>query len=158
MLSQRELFVPAPEISGPSAMPPAAAAITRGTCRLLSEMGFVPLTEFKLANSRRADVAALDKRGEFILVEVKSSAADFRADRKWREYLPFCDRFYFAVGEDFPRPLLPADTGLIIADRFGATILRPAVAAPMNGNRRRHQILRFARKAAARLAASSDFR
>ena len=40
--------------------------------------------------------------GAITLVEVKSCRADFVADRKWQEYLAYCDRFYFAVGPDFP--------------------------------------------------------
>jgi hypothetical protein len=28
--------------------------------------------------------------------EIKTSAADFNRDTKWQEYLPYCERFYFA--------------------------------------------------------------
>ena len=34
--------------------------------------------------------------------EIKSSLEDFRTDRKWRDYLDYCDSFFFAVAEDFP--------------------------------------------------------
>lgn len=133
-----------------------ADGITRGVIRLIGDMGFAPLTEFKLTNKRRVDVAALDRDGQFMVIEVKSSVADFRADNKWHEYLDFCDYFYFAIDTDFPRDLIPDDCGMIIADRHEAAIIRPAHHAPMNGNRRRTQTLRFARTGAQRLSGRRD--
>lgn len=134
----------------------AADDITRGVVRLMNDLGFAPLLEFRLTNKRRVDVAALDRAGRFIVVEVKSSLADFRADGKWQEYLPYCDYFYFAVNPDFPRERLPDDVGLIVADPHAAAILRNADEFPMNGNRRRTQTLRFARTGANRLAGRDD--
>lgn len=133
-----------------------ADGITRGVTRLMGDMGFAPITEFKLTNKRRVDVAALNREGQFAVIEVKSSIADFRADNKWHEYLDFCDFFYFAVDADFPRDLIPDDCGLIIADSFEAAIVRPAALSPMNGNRRRTQTLRFARTGAQRLSGRGD--
>lgn len=133
-----------------------ADGITRGVVRLMSDLGYAPLTEFKLTNKRRVDVCALGSDGDFTVVEVKSSLADFRADGKWHEYLPFCDTFYFAVGPDFPQGVLPEDCGLIVADAYEAAIVRPAEKDPMNGNRRRVQTLRFARTGASRLAGRAD--
>lgn len=133
-----------------------ADRLARGVCRLLADMGFRTLTEFKLTNRRRADVAGLDKGGRFVIVEIKSSPADFRSDDKWPEYQPHCDFFYFAIGENFPRPLLPDDQGLIVADAYHGTIVREAVETPMNGSRRRAQTRRFALTAATRLGALLD--
>ncbi len=130
--------------------------ITRGVIRLMGDLGYAPLTEFKLTSRRRVDVAALDRDGRFVVVEVKSSLADFRADNKWSEYLDFCDFFYFAVAPNFPQDILPDNHGLIYADSYEATIVRPATESPMNGNRRRTQTLRFARTGANRLAGRSD--
>jgi hypothetical protein len=133
-----------------------ARRLARGVSRLLTDMGFRSVTEFKLTNRRRADVAGLDKAGRFVIVEIKSSPADYRSDGKWPEYRPHCDFFYFAVGEDFPCDLLPTNEGLIIADAFHGTIVRPAVEAPMNASRRRAQTRRFALTAAQRLGAILD--
>lgn len=77
-----------------SALPDLEAvtrAVVRGTCRMLDGLGFGTLTEFPLPYGRRVDVMALGADGTFCIAEVKSCAADFRADRKWREYLPFCE-------------------------------------------------------------------
>lgn len=133
-----------------------ADGITRGVMRLMGDLGYAPLTEFSLTNKRRVDVCALGRDGSFVVIEVKSSLADYRADGKWREYLPHCDSFYFAVGPDFPQDILPGDCGLIVADAYEAAIIRPSSAVPMNGNRRRTQTLCFGRTAASRLAGRAD--
>jgi len=133
-----------------------AKGISRGTGRLLRDLGYEVLEEFKLASRRRVDLAGLDRKGRFAVVEIKSSLADFRADTKWPEYLAHCDFFYFAVADDFPLEALPDAEGLIIADAYDAAIQRPAAERPMNGNRRRSQLLRFARQSAQRLAQVRD--
>ncbi len=111
--------------------------LCRGVCRALVHRGFAALAEVALANGRRADVLALGRDGELIIVEIKSSVADFKSDRKWPEYREFCDRLYFAVAGDFPQELIPADCGLIVADGFGAAFLREAPAEPLAAARRR---------------------
>lgn len=133
-----------------------ADGLARGVCRVLGEMGYTTLTEVRLASGRRADVVGLDRRGRFAIVEIKTGPADLRADAKWPDYLRHCDRFYFAVGDRFPRRLLPPDAGVIVADRFGGAIVRRAPTRPMNGSARRAQMVRFARSAAARLRRIED--
>ena len=133
-----------------------AQAVARGVCRLLSELGQASLTEFTLRTGRRVDVIGLAGDGLITVVEIKSSLADFRADQKWPEYLEFCDRFYFAVPEDFPQEVLPANQGLMVADAYGAAILRPSRELAVAGARRRSLILRFAQTAAGRLHGLTD--
>ncbi len=133
-----------------------ADRVKRGVCRALGDLGFVSLTEFTLASGRRADVIALGRDGEILIIEVKSSAADFRSDGKWHEYLEFCDRFFFAVPEDFPLELLPEDCGLIVADAYGAEELRAAPITQLHASRRKALTLRIARAGAARLRDYTD--
>ena len=97
-----------------------ALIIARGVRRLLRARGFSSLTELPLTNGRRADIAAVNRDGEVLIVEVKSSPADFRADRKWRDYVACCDRLYFAISERTPAGLMPLEAGLILADPYGA--------------------------------------
>ena len=130
-----------------------AADIARGTLRLLSEHGYAAITEFTLGSGRRADVAAIDPSGRLLIIEIKSCRADFLTDEKWRSYLEYCDAFSFAVGMNFPRELLPPETGLIVADRYGGHFLRPPYEQSLNAGRRKAEILRFARVAAQRLSA-----
>lgn len=135
---------------------PAALAIQRGVRRHFAALGAVSLCELTLASWRRADVMALMPDGRLTIVEVKSSLADFRADVKWREYRDWCDSFLFAVGPDFPQEVLPEDAGLIIADAFGAEMLRSAPVFPLAPARRKAVTLRFARAAAGRLHRLAD--
>ncbi len=134
----------------------SAGRIARGVIRLLTLLDFRALTEFRLPDGRRADVAAVDARGGFALVEVKSSLADFRADGKWPCYLDYCDAFYFAVAPSFPREVLPDNVGLIVSDGWEAAVVRPAAPVAMAAARRRALLLRFARTAAGRLAGLVD--
>jgi hypothetical protein len=129
----------------------SAALLTRGTCRALEQLGYVSLVEFPLANGRRADILALGKTGDLVIVEIKSSVADFRADRKWSNYRDFSDRLYFAVPNDFPRPLIPDECGLMVADSFTAAVLRDGSTTKLDARRRRVLTMRFARIAATRL-------
>lgn len=133
-----------------------ALGIARGVMRLFTDLGYASVLEFPLRAKRRADVVALNAAGEIVIVEIKSCRADFRTDQKWPEYRDFCDRFFFAVDTDFPREILPAECGLIIADRHGGAILREGPALPLNGNRRRAQILQIALCASQRLARFSE--
>lgn len=128
-----------------------ALRLARGICRALAEHGFGALTEFPLRSGRRVDVIGVNDRGDTVIVEIKTSVEDFRADQKWPEYLAFCDSFYFAVPIAFPRELVPEDCGLMIADEYGAVILRPAPPLAMNGSRRRAQTARLAMLASLRL-------
>ncbi|MBI1404897.1 MAG: DNA repair putative endonuclease MmcB [Caulobacter sp.] len=130
--------------------PETTLAVTRGAARLLVSMGYAPLAEVGLPNGRRADLMALGPRGEIIIVEVKSSPGDYLVDRKWGEYLPFCDRYFFAVGPDFPQALLPDEPGLIVADGFGGAVVREAGLEPLAPARRKALTLAFGRLAAMR--------
>lgn len=133
-----------------------AAEIARGVARLLALHGLACVCELPLASGRRADVMALADTGEIWIVEIKSCLEDFRVDQKWPEYREFCDRLLFAVAPDFPIDVLPDDAGLIIADRYGGEIVRPAPEHRLAGARRKAVTLRFARAAALRLCALYD--
>lgn len=136
--------------------PMAAFDICHGASRVLRAHGLAAVSELALANGRRADLAAVSDSGVIWIVEVKSCLEDFRSDQKWPEYREFCDRLFFAVATDFPREVLPADAGLIIADRYGGEIIRPAPEHRLAGPRRKAMTLRLARVAALRLQAAID--
>ena len=104
----------------------------------------------------RVDVMALGPKGEIWVVECKSSRADFMADAKWQGYLPWCDRFFWAVDTTFPNELLPPDTGLIFADDYDAEVIRMAPEAKLTAPRRKVVTQIFARTAAQRLRALRD--
>ncbi|WP_420346033.1 MmcB family DNA repair protein [Pelagibius sp.] len=145
-----------PQMLAETARRDTASLLSRGLVRYHAELGLVCLSEFTLRSGRRADLMCLDPKGGLTIIEIKSSVEDFRNDRKWPDYLDYCDRFYFAVPEDFPQDLIPADQGLMVADAYGATVLRAASATPLNAARRRAITLRFAQLAARRLTLAID--
>jgi hypothetical protein len=126
--------------------------VVRGVSRLLLQMGHAPLAEFVLPSGRRLDVAAVGVDGVLTGVEVKVSVEDLRGDRKWPEYLDYCDQYYFAVPEGFPDHHVPRAHGLIVADRFGGAIVRPSQVLAVSAARRKSMLIRFARCAAERFA------
>ena len=115
--------------------PEITGAVTRGAYRALVHLGLSPLLEVTLPNGRRADLMAISPKGELTIVEVKSGHDDFRADVKWPEYLPYCDRFYFAVAPEFPQHVLPQGPGLIVADAFGGAVVIDSPLSPLAGGR-----------------------
>lgn len=129
----------------------AAAALQRGVCRNFRALGYSVVCELPLANGRRADVVGLSPSGDIYIVEIKSCLIDYRTDGKWHEYLDYCDRLYFAVAADFPCEVIPEDAGLILADRYGAELVREPAEDRLNAARRKAMMLCFARAAALRL-------
>ncbi len=129
-----------------------ALEIRRGVERLLIELGAACLPELSLASGRRADMTALFPGGDIWIVEIKSSIEDLRADRKWPDYRTHCDRLFFATHEGVPADLFPANCGFLLADAFGAAMLRDAPEHRLAAATRKAVTLRFARAAALRLS------
>lgn len=130
--------------------------LARGVMRLMREMGHAALPEFTPERGLRVDVMAVTAKGEIWVVECKSCRADFAADRKWQGYLPFCDRYFWAVDCDFPRDLLPEGAGLILADAYAAELVADAPETRLAPARRARLLRDFARAAAWRLQARDD--
>lgn len=143
-------------------VPQLTAQVTRGVCRMLLRHDIVAMAEVSLGDGRRADLMALDARGNIVIVEVKVSRADLLGDGKWTDYLAHCDRFFWAVPAGFDRsPLdgpafLPERAGVIVADRYDAAIVREARTEPLASATRRKCTLAFARRAARRVITLTD--
>jgi len=133
-----------------------ARAIARGTARYLHALGYCVVSELPLPTGRRADLVALGGDGEIVIVEIKSSVADFRADQKWTDYRLHCDRLYFATVAEVPATIFPPDAGLIVADAFGALVLSEAPEHRLAAATRKSVMLRFAHAAALRLQMLND--
>jgi len=130
--------------------------LARGVARHLIGHGFACVEELVPARGLRVDVMALGPKGEIWVVECKSSRADFTSDHKWQGYLEWCDRFFWAVDDVFPTELLPAETGLLIADGYDADIVRMAPEHKLAPARRKVMVQKFATQAARRLHALRD--
>jgi len=139
-----------------------AADVARGVSRLFLRHDLLSIAEVPLGNGRRADLFALSPKGLVTIVEIKVSKADLLGDSKWPDYLDYCDRYFWAVPQGFDlglmeRPsLMPERTGLIVADRYDAAILREAQSTLLAPARRKVETLRFARRAARRLLVSIE--
>lgn len=141
--------------------PPIAAEVARGVTRLFCRQDLFAVCEMPLPNGRRADLMAIDGKGSFTIVEIKVAKSDLLGDGKWTDYLEYCDRFFWAVPPHLARILeeeryLPAQAGLIVADRYDAAVVREAAHRPLAPARRKAELLRFARRAARRLATQVD--
>jgi len=133
-----------------------ALAVARGTARLLRSLGFSTVSEVSLPSSRRADLVALNPRGDIWIVEIKSSLEDLRADQKWQDYRAHCDRLFFAFPQDLPCEIFPQDTGLIVADAHGAHLHCDAPEHRLPAATRKVMMVRFALAAANRLNRFAD--
>ncbi|MFN0265344.1 MmcB family DNA repair protein [Tepidamorphus sp. 3E244] len=155
MPAARSILAPAePPVDGRQSE--RALDIQRGVRRWLRALGMSSICEVTLRTGRRADVMALSEKGEIWIVEIKSSVADFRADRKWPGYCEFCDRFFFATLGDVPADIFPEEAGLLVADAYGAELLRDNSCAPLPPARRKAVTLLFARSAANTLHTQAD--
>ncbi len=125
--------------------------VRRGVQRLMTARRVATLPEMPLASGRRADLICLSQKGEFSIVEIKTSIEDFRVDRKWPDYRQHCDRLYFATHPGVPGDIFPLTCGLIVSDGYGAEILRDAPEEKMAAATRKALMLRFARLSADRL-------
>jgi hypothetical protein len=125
--------------------------LARGAARLLSSYGFASVEELVPSRGLRVDVMGLGPKGEIWIIECKSSRADFQSDQKWQGYLPWCDRFFWAVDEQFPTDLLPQESGLMIGDAYGAEIIRMGPETRLAAARRKVLVQKLAVTAARRL-------
>jgi hypothetical protein len=127
-----------------------AMLVRRGVMVMLMDRGFVLVPEMTLKTGRRADLAALSPKGDIWIIEIKSSLEDLRADNKWREYIGFCDQFYFASHAGVAQSHFPEDAGFIISDAYGAEVLSLSPEHRLAAAARKALTLRFARLAAGR--------
>jgi hypothetical protein len=145
--ARQVVLVPAPD----RRQSETALAIARGTARLLRSLGFSCISELPLPSGRRADLVALNARGDIWIVEIKSSVEDLRADQKWEDYRAHCDRLLFAFTQDLRCEIFPTETGLIVADAFGAHLQREAPEHRLAAPTRKAMTVRFAVAAAQRI-------
>ncbi len=128
-----------------------ALAVARGTARWLGSLGFSCISELPLPSGRRADLVALNARGDLWIIEIKSSVEDLRADHKWQDYRVHCDRLFFAFPQDLPCEIFPAETGLIVADAYGAHLHCEAPEHRLPAPTRKLMTVRFGMAAALRI-------
>ncbi len=77
-------------------------------------------------------------------IEIKVSRADFLGDKKWRGYLPYCEKFYFAcpIGLIRPEELEPGIGLLWIHENGTVQIEKRAKHRPMTEDAAKRMLLR----------------
>ena len=119
--------------------------ITDAIARSYYEQGNGVLREFKLRIKRRVDLVTINDKGWITIIEIKSSVADFRNDKKWNEYIEWADQFYFGVAHNFPINNLPKEHGIITTDGFDIYEVQPSPVQKLNGSRRNTLVRKLAR-------------
>ena len=130
--------------------------IARGVMRHFAQIGLPSLSEFSPAKGLRVDIITLGLPNEIWIVECKSGQRDFKSDKKWQNYLDWCDRYFWAVDANFPIDILPPDTGIIIADAYDASIFREAPLNKLPQARQKKIIKSIAASACNRLLNLTD--
>ena len=125
--------------------------ITDAIARSYFEQGDGVLREFKLKNRRRVDLVIINEKGWIIIIEIKSSPADFLSDKKWGEYIDWADQFYFGVAHNFPISILPKEHGIITTDGFDVYQAQPSPIHKLNGSRRNNLICKMAKASMRRI-------
>ena len=87
---------------------------------MCDEVGLPVLEEW--GTTMFADVMEVKKNGTVIIYEVKSGVPDFKADRKWRNYLDHCHLLYFVADKktiDYIEGEIPSNIGLYTVSDSG---------------------------------------
>lgn len=70
----------------------------------------------------RADLLAFGLKGTISICEIKSCYQDFKTDKKWKQYLDYCDYLYFCINfEESKKPWFKQLTS--VAKEYGVGIL-----------------------------------
>ena len=125
--------------------------ITDAIARSYYEQGNGVLREFKLRIKRRVDLVTINDKGWITIIEIKSSVADFRNDKKWNEYIEWADQFYFGVAHNFPIEILPKEHGIITTDGFDIHEAQPSPVQKLNGSRRKTLFRKLAKASMRRI-------
>ena len=125
--------------------------ITDAIARSYYEQGNGVLREFKLKIKRRVDLVTINDKGWITIIEIKSSVADFRNDKKWNEYIEWADQFYFGVAHNFPIEILPKEHGIITTDGFDMHEAQPSPVQKLDGSRRKTLFRKLAKASMRRI-------
>lgn len=99
----------------------------------------------------RADVLAINMGAGIEVVEVKSSVADFRSDKKMAAYMKFCDKMYLActkeVYDKIKEMVLPG-IGIYVVGESSIYVAKRAQRRNVHGKTRLNLMARMAYRSA----------
>ena len=125
--------------------------ILQKTMQFLSSNGYKVLSEFALPNKKRVDIIAINLKKEIIIVEVKSNKKSLKYDKKWKNYLKYCNYFYFATNEKLKEFHFSKNIGVIQNNSNTAKIIKKSKYQKLSENKKKELIFRIA------LSATSKF-
>ena len=122
--------------------------ILRNTMRFLSNKGYKMITEFALPNKKRVDLIGINREKKVIIIEVKSNFMSIKKDKKWENYLNYCNLFYFALSEVPEKFKFKKKIGFIKSTRLETKIVKDCEYIKMKKLKKNKIIFNFAASAA----------
>tara|TARA_Y100000590_G_scaffold367596_1_gene427753 strand:- start:300 stop:767 length:468 start_codon:yes stop_codon:yes gene_type:complete len=124
--------------------------ILQKTMQFLSLKGYKVLSEFALPNKKRVDIIALNLKKEIIIVEVKSNKTAIKLDKKWKNYLSYCNYFYFACNGNLKNISFSKNIGVIQENSKNVKIIKKSKYRNIPKNRKNNLIFKIALSAASK--------
>lgn len=108
------------------------SAVTAAATGYLIKKGYGVYRELSVKKwgARRVDVCGVNLYGYIVVCEVKSGMADYRADKKMHEYLPYCNKMYVAfphtmkITEEIKREITSKGIGIMVLETNGLIRVR----------------------------------
>ena len=125
--------------------------IFQKTMQFLSLKGYKVLSEFALPNKKRVDIIAINSEKEIIIVEVKSNKNGIKNDKKWKNYLNYCNYFYFACNGKLKDLNFYKNIGIIQNTASNIKIIKKSKYKKLSENKKNKLIFKIA------LSATSKF-
>ena len=125
--------------------------IFQKTMQFLSLKGYKVLSEFALPNKKRVDIIAINSEKKIIIVEVKSNKNGIKNDKKWKNYLNYCNYFYFACNGKLKDLNFSKNIGLIQSSSNNIKITKKSKYKKLSENKKNKLIFKIA------LSATSKF-
>jgi hypothetical protein len=124
--------------------------ISQKTMQFLSSKGYKVLSEFALPNKKRVDIIAINSKKEIIIVEVKSKKSEVKTDKKWKNYLNYCNYFYFACNDKLKDLNLSKNIGVIQNNSKSIKITKKSKYKKLSENKKNKLIFKIALSAASK--------
>ena len=125
--------------------------ILQKTMQFLSLKGYKVLSEFALPNKKRVDIIAINLKRKIIIVEVKSNKKSLKYDKKWKNYVNYCNYFYFACNDKLKDFNFSENIGVIQNNSNNIKIIRKSKYKKLSENKKKQLIFKIA------LSATSKF-
>jgi len=118
--------------------------IFQKTMQFLSLKGYKVLSEFALPNKKRVDIIAINSEKKIIIVEVKSNKTGIKNDKKWKNYLNYCNYFYFACNGKLKDLNFSKNIGIIQNSSGNIKIIKKSKYKKLSENKKNKLIFNIA--------------